>query len=383
VKSIAIVGGGPAMLMAADVLSEAGVKVDFFEKRKAIGWKLLVAGSSGLNVGNAAPLDFSHNLISSSLKNFPVQDWIAFLEKQLESKVLLGTSKRYLVEEKTSASLLKRWRDRLANQGVQFHFEHELIDFNQDKLFFLLPSGEKISIPYQQAILGLGGGSWEDQDVTWPEMFRSKGVEVAPFESCNVGYEVRWKSEFLKEAQRLPLKDVLLKTSKGEKRGDILITPYGMEGTPVYYVGITGVATLDLRPNETQEVIFNRLEKYSQKSKIKSPFKLAKKYLNLSEAAFSLLFHHGTELSKRDLAAFVAELKHFSLELLNSRPLSEAISSRGGVRLEELNSQYGLKSMPNVFLAGEMLDWEAPTGGYLITTCAAQGHFIAKQILAI
>ncbi len=389
---IAIVGSGPAALMAAYELSRGpNTQVYLFEKRSLLGWKLLIAGSSGLNVANDYPLEefFSYvqagdhkELIKAPLQSFFTPQWIEFLEKILGLEVFLGSSRRYFVKDMKAARLLKRWTEVLLAQNVKFQFGHELLDFSDNvELKFLVNQVDLKVEKFDHAFFFLGGGSWEDQTPVWPKMFLHKGIAVAPFTSSNVGYEVAWTQDFLKEAARTPLKNVIFKNRLGQKQGDLLVTEYGLEGTPIYLYGESGEAALDLKPELSYEQILTKLKEKESKAAIKSPMKLIKKYLALCPAALGLLFHFSNAEEKLSLQKMAAKIKSFPLVLGNPRPLSEAISSRGGILLSELNPNFSLKKIPAVSVGGEMLDWDAPTGGFLIMNSVAQGYYSATRLL--
>lgn len=388
---VAVVGSGPAALMAAETLSAHGVSVSLFEKRKGLGRKLLIAGSSGLNITNSLPLEeFTRHYSgppqfwSKVLSQFTPQDWIRFIES-MGIATFEGTSGRYFVENMKASRLLQAWQQRLQERGVEFVLGSECTDFE-------LNSGSgKVSLRFggggsQREFDGvcfcLGGGSYEPQEnpLRWPEMFKRRQIGVTEFEPSNVGYELAWTGAFLEEAEGHPIKRVVLSSPRGSRQGEIVITRYGMEGTPVYFVGKTGPARLDLKPDLTAEQIRSKLAAVKENL---SPIRRVKKQLKLEPAALALLFHFGSpEVMKNpDLSKISRLIKAFPIEFGAPRPLTESISSSGGVRLDELDERMMLKKCPGVFAAGEMLDWDVPTGGFLIQGCVAQGRFAAHGIL--
>jgi predicted flavoprotein YhiN len=218
--------------------------------------------------------------------------------------------------------------------------------------------------------------------------FRQQGIQVVDFYPTNVGYEIEWKKELLQESEGQPLKNIILTTSKGSKQGECVITHYGLEGTPVYFVGKEGKATLDLKPQFTEEQILKKLMSVKENF---SPLRRIKKTLGLSEAALSLIFHqssirlmspdqsnHSNEKALREVARLI---KQFPLEFKKPRPLLEAISCGGGVSADEVDEFLMLKKYPGIYCGGEMLDWTAPTGGYWIQGCVSQGAWVAKSII--
>lgn len=381
---IAIVGTGPAALMAADRLSIAGHSIHLFEKRPGAAWKLFVAGSSGLNISNSMTIDdfiiqYSgpKNHWANCLQTFSNLDWVQFIEKDLGQKTFLGTSGRYFVENMHAALLVRSWKKRLENRGVNFHLGHELNDFNAE-LELSFANGLRES--FDRILFALGGGSYEanEKPLRWVSLLKSKGLDLIPFTPMNTGYHIAWTADFLKEADGEPLKNIVFANAKGSRKGDLVITEYGLEGTPVYSLGEVGAASLDLKPDLTHEAIKTKLLTSRENF---SFIRRAQKYLQLNKAAMALLFHYMKPEWKTDIDSFIAAIKAFPLELLNPRPLSESISARGGVSWDELDEGLQLKKFPGIFLAGEMIDWEAPTGGFLIQGAVSQGAHAAEAIL--
>lgn len=369
--------------MAATVLAEAGAKVSIFEKRRAPGWKILVAGSSGLNVTNALPLpEFSSHYEpqvfpsgltwTEILKSFPPEAWIQFIEK-LGMRTFKGSGGRWFVEDMKAARFLAAWTQRLESLGVVFRFDQELTDFFQDQLAFA--SGEKVN--FQHVIFALGGGSWEKKEIPlrWPEVFRAKGVAFEDFTASNAGYHVNWPAAFVQEAEGRPIKNMVLTTAKGRRVGELVVTHYGLEGTPVYAVGVSGPASLDLKPDLSVEEVQSRLESVRENL---SPARRVKRALGLCPVSQALVFHLCRETTPVTLAAWI---KAVPIPLGPSRPLSEAISSRGGFSLSEVTAEFELKKFPRHYAVGEMLDWDAPTGGFLIQACVSQAVVAARALL--
>ncbi len=391
--SIAIIGGGPAGLMAADTLLAASndLTVTIYEKRKAPARKLLIAGSSGLNITNHLAVDefLTHyespstrfpSIFGPMLRSFTPTDWVRFVES-LGSETFLGTSGRYFVREMKASKLVRAWLKKLDAQGLQWKVGTEVRGFspsNPGKIEISDSSGAILA--YDAVIFCLGGGSYEpaNQILKWPEIFKSHGVHFTDFRPSNAGYHVHWSEKFLAEADRQPIKSCVLKTSRGVRQGELLITSYGLEGTPVYTVGTPGPATIDLKPElEIQEV----LKKLRSVKENLAPIRRAKKVLNLSPAALALIFHHAPREALTEIEAFAQLIKQFPIQLENPRPLEESISAAGGISIDEIDESMMLKRFPGVFLAGEMLDWDAPTGGFLIQACVSQGRWVGNHVL--
>lgn len=364
--------------MAADVVSARGVPVVMFEKNRVPGRKLLIAGSSGLNITHDCPLEELPGYYGEQaeamrpiLAAFPPSRWLEFVES-LGIETFKGTSRRYFVRGLKASKLLRAWMRKLAAQGVEFRYGKVFRDFE------CLPGGVRVEFEdgsceeFTAVILALGGASYEKSPPRWPDTFRAKGLHVIPFQAANVGYQVAWPAAFLAEAEGLPLKNIALTTARGTRVGDLMVTRYGLEGTPIYTLGVSGPATLDLKPDLSAEQIYSRL---SGSKENLSPLRRVRKSLNLSPAANALLFHLAKET---DLKSLAVSLKAFPLQLGDPQPIQEAISSSGGLDFSELTPNLMLRQFPGVFAAGEMLNWSAPTGGFLIQGCVSQGYVAGR-----
>ncbi len=383
---IAVIGSGPTGLMAAHQAAQSGAEVHVFEKRSAYGRKLLIAGSSGLNISHHTSLPdfvshyegFTPEFWTRLFEEFSPENWVKWIEENLKLETFVGTSHRYFVREMKASNLLKRWQELLITQGVKFYRNHELTHFNFEQgQFQLVFEGQSETFYFDRLALTLGGGSWEDVAPRWPEILRTKQINVYPFIARNVGYELAWKPEFIREAQGQPLKKIRFTSARGSKLGELMITEYGLEGTPVYFHGQPGPAWIDLKPDFTETEIKTKLLEGKENL---SPIRRVKKRLGLTPAALALIFHHTPEAVKSNLDALVHQIKNFEVTLLRPRPLLEAISSSGGVDLNEVNFNLELKQFPGLYCGGEMLNWHSPTGGFLIQACVSQGVRIGKSI---
>lgn len=373
--------------MCAAALARAGAEVEIFEKKRGPGRKLLIAGSSGLNISYDHPLETFHEFytgpherLSKILKAFPPTAWLLFLH-DLGIKTFRGTSRRYFVEGLKASKLLRAWLERLGQAGAKIRYESECTGFEvaDDRVRLSFADGR--TQEFAAVCFALGGASYEENEkpLRWPRFFKDKGLAFKAFAASNVGYNIDWPKEFLAEAEGKPLKGVKLTTSRGSKQGDLVVTRYGIEGTPVYFFGAPGTAHLDLFPDFSLEELKAKLSKPG-KEKL-SPIRLVNKRLKLSEAASALLFHLPKPEDRASLERLAALLKTFPLELKHPQPIDEAISSSGGLEWSELDEGLMLKKYPRVFAAGEMLDWDAPTGGFLIQMCASQG-LVAGEAMA-
>lgn len=380
---VAIVGTGPAGLMAASTLTKAGVAVTLFEKNKGPGHKLLIAGGSGLNISNALPpqefiAQYTGNIGWMPLfEKFSVADWLHFIE-DLGLETFEGTSGRYFVREMKASGLLRRWLDSLENSGAVFHYDAECTVCEKSGKEIILHFGAKPAQAFDAVLFALGGGSWLRQEPRWPGLFEKFAVAVLPFKPANAGFNVAWHREFIAEAANKPLKNIEFCSALGRKKGDLMVTEYGLEGTPVYFYGQSGICSIDLKPDLTETEILQRFESVRENL---SPIRRAAKKLHLEKTALALLYHEAPRDALSSNTSLAKLIKAFPLTLAEPRPLGEAISSWGGISLDEIDADFQLRKIPGVFAAGEMLDWHAPTGGFLIQACVSQGVAAARGIL--
>lgn len=373
-------------MAAARLSGRPGIRVDLFERRAGFGRKLLVAGSSGLNISHDLPAEeFASHYAggtpafwSGLLADFGPPEWIAFIENELGLETFRGTSRRYFVREMKASGLLAAWRKRLEAGGVRLHGNSELKDFRREGGSLRLSFGDGRECEADRVLFALGGGSWEDVPPFWPDLFRAKGFEVEPFASANAGHAVEWSPAFLAEAEGKPLKKIRFGNRRGEKDGELVVTRYGLEGTPVYFLGEPGDAWIDLKPDLTEAAILARLEAVKENF---APIRRVKLKLDLCEASLALLFHHVSEAERRDLRTLVARVKRFPIRLGSARPLAEAISSTGGLAFSELDDSLELRKIPGTYAGGEMIAWHAPTGGFLIQAAVSMGARLADSVL--
>lgn len=387
-KRLAVIGTGPAGLMAASLLAGGGCEVHVFEKNKGAGRKLLIAGGSGLNISNSLPLrEFAQQYEGAGidwpklLQAFSPEDWLAFIHR-LGLETFEGTSGRYFVREMKASGLLRAWLTALENERVVFHYEAELQKLARNRdgtLNIEFSAGMQGS--FDAVVLSLGGASWlaAGDELRWPKILAQSGLRLTPFRAANCGFEVKWKPEFLAEAEQQPLKNVYFSSTRGGKKGDLLVTGYGIEGTPIYTCGETGRCSMDLKPDLSETQLVERLSRAKENL---SPIRRIKQTLNLSPVALALLYHEAPAELPAANAPLAQLLKKFPLELGYARPLSESISSAGGLALAEIDENFQLRQLTGVYAVGEMLDWSAPTGGFLIQACVSQGCMAARAILA-
>jgi uncharacterized flavoprotein (TIGR03862 family) len=395
-KSVAIIGGGPAGLMAAEVISARGVQVDLYDSMPSLGRKFLMAGKSGLNITHSEPFEQfvarygKHRVkIEPLLRMFgpdDLRDWV----HGLGIETFVGTSGRVFPVGMKASPLLRAWLKRLNDSGVTFHLRHKWTGFLPDtSLQFAAPSGDAI-VKADAILLALGGGSWArlGSDGAWTDWLRQAGAEVEPLRPSNCGFDVAWSGHFRERFEGHPIKSVVLSFGPFHQQGEFIVTKEGVEGGLIYSASAllrdeidakgSAVMLLDLAPDRTHEWLVERLSRSRGSRSMASHLEKA---VNIKGVKAGLLREFVSKedfSSPQPLAHFI---KNLPVPLIATRPLDEAISSAGGVTFESLDERLMLRAMPGIFCAGEMLDWEAPTGGYLITACMASGYAAGHGIL--
>lgn len=403
---VAVIGGGPAGLMAAEVLAAGGVEVDVFDAMPSVGRKFLLAGRGGLNLTHSEPPEpFLQRYAERSEQLRPavaafdaaaVREWAA----GLGISTFVGTSGRVFPTDLKAAPLLRAWLHRLRAAGVRFHTRHRWIGWSDDgQLRFATANGEVLHRA-DATVLALGGASWPrlGSDGAWAPWLEQRGVQVAPLRPANCGFDVLptgagragWSEHLRQRFAGQPLKPVAARMAQDThwQPGEFVLTDTGVEGSLVYafsarlreQIAAQGHATwlLDLLPQHTEAQVL------AETSRPRGPRSLSthlKSRLGLQGLKMALLHELLTPEQLHDPAQLARWIKAMPLLLARPRPVEEAISTAGGVAFEALDERGMLRAVPGVFCAGEMLDWEAPTGGYLLTACFATGRSAATGVL--
>ncbi|MBH1965137.1 MAG: TIGR03862 family flavoprotein [Comamonadaceae bacterium] len=434
--SVAIIGAGPAGLMAAQVLSEAGLQVDLFDAMPSVGRKFLLAGRGGLNLTHSEPYDTfvsrfgaRQSNIEPLLREFDA-DAVRSWAKELGVETFVGTSGRVFPKEMKAAPLLRSWLQRLRHPGpggvaVRFHMRHRLVGWARAPegetggvFSFQTPTGEQ-RIQASAAVLALGGASWPrlGSDGAWVPWLSANGVDVAPLTPANSGFDVAptaaretekaskpttaedesgWSAYFRERFAGQPLKSVAITiradddTAAFERRGEFVVTETGVEGSLIYAASALlrgalaekGAATLylDLLPSHTFAQVLSAVQAPRDGQSLANHLR---RRLRLDGVKTALLNELLPRESIRDHELLARAIKSLPIVLAVPRPIEEAISTAGGVLFESLDELLQINRAPGVFCAGEMLDWEAPTGGYLLTACMASGVRAARGVMKV
>jgi uncharacterized flavoprotein (TIGR03862 family) len=399
----AVIGGGPAGLMAAEVLAAGGAQVELFDAMPSVGRKFLLAGKGGLNLTHSEPFDAfvgrygaRRDAIEPMLRVFGPTELRAWAQG-LGVSTFVGSSGRVFPTDMKAAPLLRAWLARLRAAGVLFHMRHRWLGWDASgALRFAAPRGE-LAHHADAVVLALGGGSWPrlGSDGAWVPLLEQRGVEVATLQPSNCGFDVAAWSEFFRSRfAGQPMKTVALSVQGAggtvfEQAGEFVITEGGVEGSLIYAASAfardliaangSAVVHIDLLPGRSAEFVQAEVARPRGSRSLSTHLKSR---LGIDGVKAALLHELLPREAIADPARLALAIKALPLSLVRPRPIDEAISSAGGVRFGALDDGLMLRALPGVFCAGEMLDWEAPTGGYLLTACMASAVVAARGVLA-
>jgi uncharacterized flavoprotein (TIGR03862 family) len=392
--NIAIIGGGPAGLMAAEAASTAGEEVDLYDVMASVGRKFLLAGKGGLNLTHSessekflSRYEARRTQIAPILASF-APNQLRTWARGLGIQTFIGTSGRIFPTDLKAAPLLRAWLRRLRKAGVQFHVRHRWIGWDeQGALLFTTPEGNR-SVQSDAVVLALGGGSWPKlgSDASWVPLLAGRGIPIAPLQPANCGFDVGWSEHFRTKFAGHPVKSVaiIVRNAAGAESwhpGEFIITETGVEGGVIYTVSAalrdeilakdSATLRLDLAPDRDVPRLTHDLSQPRGKRTMATHLQ---RQAHIEGVKAGLLREVVSKENFADPARLAAAIKSLPLRLVAPRPLEEAISTAGGVPFESLDEQLMVRTLPGIFCAGEMLDWEAPTGGYLLTACFATGQ---------
>lgn len=387
--------------MAAEVLSQAGVKVDLYDAMPSVGRKFLIAGKGGMNITHSEPFDkflsrygSRQAHIASMLDTFGPEALRAWA-RTLGVETFVGSSGKVFPADMKAAPLLRAWLHRLRADGVNFHMRHQWLGWDERMLRFSTPEGEK-KVSADAFVLALGGGSWARLGSTgaWVSLLVRQGVSVEPLQPSNCGFDVGWSEFFQSRFAGQPLKPVQASFTNSAglefcQQGELVVTANGVEGSLIYKMSAllreqivaTGTALiyLDLAPGKDKQLLIDRISTPRGKNSMANHLR---KRIGIDGVKAALLREVLSKADFDDPLRLGDAIKALPVKLVAARPIDEAISSAGGVSFEALDQRLMIRSMPGVFCAGEMLDWEAPTGGYLLTACFAGGRVAGEGALA-
>ncbi len=391
---VVIIGGGPAGLMAAEAAVAGGAEVNLYDAMPSVGRKFLLAGKGGLNLTHSEPIEqflsrygTRRPEIESAIRSFPpeaIRAWAL----SLDIETFVGSSGRVFPSDLKAAPLLRAWLRRLRQAGVRFYSRHRWCGWDAEgRVRFTTPQGP-VHAHADAVVLALGGGSWPHlgSDAAWIRILTQQKVAIAPLKPANCGFDVRWSEHFRTKFAGYPVKtvQVTVKAVDGtpiRRMGEFVITANGVEGGVIYMISAaareviaaeeTVTLWLDLVPDRSLQRLTQDLSKPRGKRTVATHLK---RCAGIAGVKTGLLHESIPKEVFTDPARLATALKSLPVTLVGPRPLEEAISTAGGVSFEALDTRLMLRSLPGVFCAGEMLDWEAPTGGYLLTGCLATGR---------
>ncbi|MCI2230149.1 NAD(P)-dependent oxidoreductase [Polaribacter sp. MSW13] len=389
-KTISIIGGGPSSLILASFLNTEKFDITIYEKNKTAGRKFLVAGKGGFNLTHSEPISelikryTPQHFLKNSLLSFTNDDFRKWLNT-IEIPTYIGSSKRiYPKEGIKPITVLNNILNHLKERGIIFKYEHTFMGWTPNNHTII----NNIAVSSDYTVFSLGGGSWKitGSDGTWLETFQQKGIDTVPFKASNCAFKIDWNSDFIKKNEGNPLKNIAISCADKRQKGEVVITNFGIEGNAIYALSPQirqqlkmqkkAIIFIDFKPTLSIESITAKIKK----SGFKNTTQILKKELKINNSQIDLLKIH---LSKEDYLnseVLSNNIKKFPLEITDLGILNEAISTVGGIDLKAVDTHFQLHKIPNQYCIGEMLNWDAPTGGYLIQACASNGFLLAKHL---
>ncbi len=389
-KQIAIIGGGPSAFLLAAFLDTEKFTITIYEKNKTSGRKFLVAGKGGFNLTHSEPIDqlikrYTPNyFLDKALLNFTNTDFRNWLN-QIKIPTYIGSSKRvYPKEGIKPIDVLNAILKSLKEKGVIIKYAHTFSSWDDTRN----PIINNKAIQTNYTVFSLGGASWKitGSDGNWRDTFSEKGIKTKSFQASNCSYQIDWKPSFIQKHEGSPLKNIAISCNNSTQKGEAVITKFGLEGNSIYglspeirnQLDTNSRATIfiDFKPSLTLENIHSKIKL----STYRNTTEILKKALKLSASQIDLLKTYLTKESYLNIESLTNNIKKFPLEIINSASIDEAISTVGGIDLNAITENFELKNMSNQFCIGEMLDWDTPTGGYLLQACASIGVYLAKHL---
>jgi uncharacterized flavoprotein (TIGR03862 family) len=390
-KSVSIIGGGPAALLLAVFLNDQKFKVTIYEKNKALGRKFMVAGKGGFNLTHSEPIDeliaryTPSNFLKEALLSFDNLDFRKWIDT-IGIPTYIGSSKRvYPKSGIKPITVLNAILDILEKNHVAVQYQHIWTGWNsnQDLVF-----NTDTAIKSDYTVFALGGGSWKvtGSDGSWLDLFKAQGIDTFPFQASNCGYRVHWPEDFILEYEGSPLKNIAISCLDKCQKGEAVITRFGLEGNAIYALSPQireelknhnkAAIFLDLKPTLSCDDLVRKIKK----STVKKTSDKLRKELKLNEVQIGLLKKYLSKETYLNPELLAQNIKKLRIEITDSAPLNDAISTVGGISLNAVDQNFELKKLKNQYCIGEMLDWDAPTGGYLLQSCFSMGVHLARHL---
>ncbi len=389
-KQIAIIGGGPSALLLAAFLDADKFTITIYEKKKTAGRKFLVAGKGGFNLTHSEPIDLlikrytQNDFLDKALLHFTNTDFRNWLDK-IGIPTYIGSSKRVFPKEGIKPmEVLNTILKFLKEKGVVIKYDHTFTELDGDNN----PIINQKTIQTDYTVFSLGGASWNitGSDGKWLDTFSNKGIKTKPFQASNCGYQIDWKPNFIQKHEGTPLKNIAISCNNVLQKGEAVITKFGLEGNAIYGLSpqireqlnskSKASIFIDFKPSLTLEKVHSKI-KFST---YRNTTEILKKELKLSTSQIDLLKLYLSKETYLNTESLSNNIKKFPLKIISTAAINEAISTVGGIDLNAVSDNFELNNLPNQFCIGEMLDWDAPTGGYLLQACVSTGVYLASYL---